>query len=349
VREGPVTINGATVTAGMGEPGSAINLTMISTISQGLTTVNPFFVVNPIEGWWGSTAVGGNIADPVLRTSLGGASVSFDIASSVGFAVYGGNSPGDGVYLVDVDPPVSHSPNTSGVYQFNATTPWDVYEELSYFATGLDRNKTYTVTVTNNGSLLTLDHVVLFDAIPPASSSSAMASASPSSFTGSSRPSQNGVSVGVIAGIIVGSAAAALFVAALIFVLFRRRRSEEASSGSEETKHGERAVHRTSEDMLTTFSSPGEIAAVLPSPFMHSYANLAPSPPTEATQQSSLAGMSHPKAEARSSAPYPPPAGESAARQTVGPIIREEDAGPVPVSLPPLYNPEWNNSSARDL
>ncbi|KAH9830044.1 uncharacterized protein C8Q71DRAFT_387634 [Rhodofomes roseus] len=97
----------------------------------------------------------------------GNASVLVSVNSSVAFAVYMGTSSVDNTYLVDIDPaPTAHVlADSSEAYQFNATTPWALYEEVWYVAAGLDRTETYTVTLTNKRSLLMLDRVMFCDAI----------------------------------------------------------------------------------------------------------------------------------------------------------------------------------------
>ncbi|KAH9923856.1 uncharacterized protein B0H18DRAFT_450273 [Fomitopsis serialis] len=142
VQEGPVTITGATITVGMGEPGSSIKATNISTIIEDIPAINPVFTVNSNGTWEGDLAFAPNNGlEPIILTTKQGDYVTFVVNSSVGFAVYGATDPMQGTFLVDIDPPVPNSPNTR-THLFNATTPWVEIEEIKYLATGLNRTRT---------------------------------------------------------------------------------------------------------------------------------------------------------------------------------------------------------------
>ncbi|KAH9838010.1 uncharacterized protein C8Q71DRAFT_572658 [Rhodofomes roseus] len=369
VLEGPVTIIGATITVGMGEPGSTIKATNVSSIIEDIPAINPFFTVNSNDSWQGDLAFGPNgELETIILTATQGDSVTFVVNSSVTFAVYGANDPSQGTYLVDIDPPVPNNPNTSTAYQLNATAPWVVIEEIRYVATGLNRTQNYSVTLTNaeSGREFNVGRVILFDAISPASSSSALPSqtmtSSSSSNAGGPAATSHDLRRGTVAGIVVsvGTIAGALLIAIFLFARFRARGiyTHGTAPNLVEPKLGEQATSRTGEEPQDT-EPQSDAPAMVVHPYTKTYATSGKSVPVETEDPSSQVAESsrrRPTEMPSSSAPglenhdssSPPVIPAVASSPSLLLPTHDEDAGPVPDLLPPMYNPDWSIAEELD-
>ncbi|PCH44152.1 hypothetical protein WOLCODRAFT_76982 [Wolfiporia cocos MD-104 SS10] len=168
VVDAPVSITGATLTVRMGEEGSELQSRNISTVTNSIPpAANPLFLsdgdawsVNSSYGSFGPTVE----SYPRVTTDVKAASLFFTLNSTVGFAIYGSCDFDMGSYNVTINPPPPISPATG---TFNASSHWIALNEIKYVATGLDRTKNYSVTVTNNQEArLDVAQVMVFDAVP---------------------------------------------------------------------------------------------------------------------------------------------------------------------------------------
>ena len=118
--------------------------------------------------WEGELAFGANDGlEAVIGTNTTGDFVTFEVNSSVAFAMYGVNGPLQGAFLVDINPPLPF--NASAPATFNASSPWVMIEEIKYLVAGLNDTETYTVNFSNTdpGKQFNIGQVVLYSTVPP--------------------------------------------------------------------------------------------------------------------------------------------------------------------------------------
>ncbi|KAI0728069.1 hypothetical protein C8Q72DRAFT_920160 [Fomitopsis betulina] len=331
---GPVTITGATVTIKMGTWGSTIKTTNISSLIESIPAIDPFFTTNDNGSSWGAeVAIGsGGGLEEVLATNTSGDFVTFEVNSSVAFAIYGETDTYQGTFLVDINPPLPH--NASATY--NASSPWVMIEQIKYLATGLNETTSYTVNISNaeSGKQFNIGEVVLFSAIPPSSNAT--------STRASDAHHHDVLSGGVIAGITIGSVAATAMILAFAVVLFRKGKLRVGVTAIdiEPATPVEPNATQLSNNVQEVFSR-RPISSMISRPFVKSYADPVDIVADEVAPQAVY--------EAESSyRKLGDVVSDSDANAVAGPSIlptHAEDAGPVPEVLPPVYNPEWNNSS----
>jgi len=118
--------------------------------SDGLSTLNPQF--NYTGAWY--TNVPGTIGDtgivyPRQHTSQTGASVTFNIDQTSAFFIYGLINFDLGPFSVTLTPLVDLGSPVTTFY--NSTAHWVSLDRVMYWASGLDRDKKYSVKITNLG------------------------------------------------------------------------------------------------------------------------------------------------------------------------------------------------------
>ena len=162
--------------------------------------------------WEGELAFGANDGlEAVIGTNTTGDFVTFEVNSSVAFAMYGVNGPHQGAFLVDINPPLPF--NASAPATFNASSPWVMIEEIKYLVGGLNDTETYTVNFSNAdpGKQFNIGEVVLYSTVPPCVhfiyvkdryelTQRRSASPTTSASSGSSTHPRNALSRGSIAG-----------------------------------------------------------------------------------------------------------------------------------------------------
>jgi hypothetical protein len=105
--------------------------------------------------------------DPRISTTDQGATISFPLTSASAFYIIGSVNFNHEAYTVTVTPsPDSDSPL---VGQYNASSRWVGLGMVKYLATGMNRSKTYQVSVTNNSPpdlWFDISQVVVLDTPP---------------------------------------------------------------------------------------------------------------------------------------------------------------------------------------
>ncbi|CCM07198.1 uncharacterized protein FIBRA_09539 [Fibroporia radiculosa] len=169
--ENEATIYGATVTTGMGESGTVVQTKNISAVIDS-SEQNPFFITDGDD--WSTTVLYLNqsAADhyACITTSVLYAGLTFYVNESIAFEMYGSGDWTQGLYTVQVSPELpetdaqAYLPGPS--IQYSPRSHWSDLDVPKFLATGLDRNHTYRVDVTNLGANFNLGSVVLYDAVP---------------------------------------------------------------------------------------------------------------------------------------------------------------------------------------
>ncbi|KAH9931878.1 uncharacterized protein B0H18DRAFT_988378 [Fomitopsis serialis] len=203
----------------------------------------------------------------------------------------------------------------------DAGTSFIAIEEIRYLVTGLNRTQNYSVTLTNVQM-----EVVLFDAVlrkcrPPGYQTTTQCIVRTTSALATTTSRKEGLGSGAMAGTIVRVIPTAT----------------------------RKCTGRTSDDMQEAYPHPGAFNIIIALVNTKSYVESAGSLPVATDgQPSNVADSQHRKSEdvlsGLDSSNMEGPSTSVAGRATSP--AHEEDAGPVPDLLPPLYNPEWNQSSA---
>ncbi|OBZ65223.1 hypothetical protein A0H81_14692 [Grifola frondosa] len=217
----------------MGEKGFAVQTQNISTVTDSTPeTANPFFTVNSND-WSISQILGPSSSTPEvyprITTDVQNAALSFDLNSTIVFAIYGSMDYNHGSFNVFVTPEAGIDYPLSN--QFNASSRWLAMDQLLYLVTGMNASQSYRVDITNGvDGVFDMANVVLYG-LPTTTSSTASTStgtttATPS-ITESSGPQSANTSTShsLKTGAIVGIVAACVgLVLAIIALLIRRRR-----------------------------------------------------------------------------------------------------------------------------
>lgn len=131
-------------------------------------TVNPLFVGDAAD-WSATTLYTNQTADgySCLTTSTYGATLKFTLNETVGFMLIGSDDWTQGLFTVAVssDTPGATSSVTDNTIQYSPRALWSQLNVPKYMATGLDRNATYTVEITNLGANFNLAIVAVYDAV----------------------------------------------------------------------------------------------------------------------------------------------------------------------------------------
>ncbi|PBL02768.1 hypothetical protein ARMGADRAFT_1159262 [Armillaria gallica] len=221
-----LNVTSATVTVGIGNEGATITDTNHSAVNvaNGISTsVDPFFTTN---GQYNTDHDAQNYSR--IDTTGAGSKFSFSFSSASAVFVYGTANYDHGAFSVTLSPAAGVSTSTRTL---NSTSKWFAQGSLTYWETGLDRDKTYLVTFENlvEGKYFDIHQVQLRDGVPASTSSSSTSTASNSGSSGpSSSSSAHTLSTGAIIGVTAGTVVA---IAAAFFFLFlwcRQRRENKA-------------------------------------------------------------------------------------------------------------------------
>ncbi|PCH36712.1 hypothetical protein WOLCODRAFT_140558 [Wolfiporia cocos MD-104 SS10] len=340
------SITGATITVGMGEPGTILEQrTINTTIEQFQITGNPFFSANG-TGWSPEILyTDQQHSYPCIETNQVGSTVSFNLNESVGFALYGSDDYQQGLFTVNVtipgQPTPSYLPNAS-TQRYSPKSQWTALNQLKFLATGMNRSETYNVVITNTGSTFNLASVVAYDAVPNATASSSSTSSKPTSSAGAvstSRAQSHSVKGGVIAGATIGAVLAVAIVSALIFLATMRRRRHRANL--------EAALA-----LPTSYPKPEEGYApaptqsppTIPVPLSEKRSrHVFTLPTTLSVGETSASAHPSSSSQVPSASVNPPTIPGTRTYTAVDSDIHEVDAGPL--TQPPVYDPAWAESS----
>ena len=118
--------------------------------SDGLSTLNPQF---SYTGSWytnvpGTIGVTG-VVYPRQHTSQTGAYVTFNLDQTSAFFIYGLINFDLGPFSVTLTPPLDLGPPI--ITSYNSNAHWVSLDRVMYWASGLDRDKEYSVKITNLG------------------------------------------------------------------------------------------------------------------------------------------------------------------------------------------------------
>ena len=137
--------------------------------SDGLSTLNPQF---SYTGAWytnvpGTIGVTG-VVYPRQHTSQTGAYVTFNLDQTSAFFIYGLINFDLGPFSVTLTPPLDLGPPV--ITSYNSNAHWVSLDRVMYWASGLDRDKEYSVKITNLGQdampWWDFSHIDIIDAGP---------------------------------------------------------------------------------------------------------------------------------------------------------------------------------------
>jgi hypothetical protein len=119
--------------------------------NEGLTTLNPQFTY---FGTWYSDILGGvgaavNFAYPRQSTKQISAYMTFKLDNTSAFFIYGLLDHTLGPFSATLTPPYELGPSVTTFY--NSSAHWVGLDRVMYWASGMDRDKEYSVTITNLG------------------------------------------------------------------------------------------------------------------------------------------------------------------------------------------------------
>lgn len=224
-----LNVTSALLTVGIGNEGARItdtNHTAINVASNGSASLDSFFKTNPNNGQFNFDHDAQTYSR--IDTTGAGSTISFSFSSASAVLVYGTTNYDHDIFSVTLSPAAGVSTSTR---TFNSTSKWFAYDSLTYWETGLDRDKTYSVTFENlvPGKFFDIHQVLLHDGVPASTSSSSSSSstASNSGSSSSSASSAHTLSTGAIIGATIGTVVA---IAAAFFFLFlwcRQRREHK--------------------------------------------------------------------------------------------------------------------------
>ncbi|KAJ7687397.1 hypothetical protein B0H17DRAFT_1180853 [Mycena rosella] len=254
-------------------------------------------------GEWGTPIADGipnaTVSHPWHKTSSYGASVSMDIAvGAVGVSLWGLADWGNWLYTVSIDGGAAN--------QYNGSTFWEVPDALLFYRGGLDPTRNHTVSLINVSQLnLALNSIRVYriestqnaTVTPSSSATSAITTTvTPSSSatstvttTSTSTSAHSSVSVGVIAGPVIGVLVLLALVGAFFWWRWRRNRSTTQDM-AEIYPYTDQSPPRPlfpSKEYITTTSktarSPPALSPTVQSPTIHSPSYSAPTPNATST------------------------------------------------------------------
>ena len=145
--------------------------------ATGTLSINPQFSYAGTN--WTSRVPGlvgrGDFAYPIRNTQTNGDSMTFTISKASAMFVYSVVTFNEGQFSVIFTPPPELGQPVTTVY--DANSHWVAFDRLFFWAASMDRDKDYTVKITNLGTdanpWFTFSHVDILDAISigPASTS----------------------------------------------------------------------------------------------------------------------------------------------------------------------------------
>ncbi|KAK7038897.1 hypothetical protein VNI00_010531 [Paramarasmius palmivorus] len=177
---------------------------------------------------------------PRVDTTAAGSILYFHTTNAVAIFVFGSVNYDHGTYFVSM---TGSGGDSSGTLTFNGTSKWLSYDNLIYWASGLDRTQTYQIALQNleQGKYFDVAKVRIVDAegaskAPANNTGSADGNGSGSNSTtgnggsgtgnngsSSSGGGNRGLSTGALAGIAAGGGVFAILILALLFFCCRRR------------------------------------------------------------------------------------------------------------------------------
>ncbi|KAF8890553.1 hypothetical protein CPB84DRAFT_1398182 [Gymnopilus junonius] len=145
-----VSVSEVVLTIGVGAGGSpGVNRTIIPFTAD--ATLNPLFSYTAT--WFtdlpGTIGAVGNTFYPRQHTDQAGASVSFTLNETSAFFIYCLVNVDLGPFTVTVQPPSDLGPAVTTT--FNSSSRWISLDQVMFWQSGLDRNRQYSVTITNEG------------------------------------------------------------------------------------------------------------------------------------------------------------------------------------------------------
>ncbi|KAK0206760.1 hypothetical protein DFS33DRAFT_1381855 [Desarmillaria ectypa] len=379
-----LNVTSAVMTVGIGDEGATITDTKhlaIDVTSDGSTSLDTFFTTNG-NGPFNTNhdAQGYSRID----TTGEGSKILFSFSSASAVFVYGSTNYDHDAYSVTLSPAAGVSTSTR---IFNSTSKWFAYDSLTYWETGLDRDKTYQVTFENlaEGKYLDIHQVLLRDGVPASTSSPSSSAMSGTGSSGSSSSSSDHtLSTGAIIGVTVGAIVAIMAAFFFLFLWCRQRRENKT---------------RYNATRLTNLRDPAKFPGYQSSqqfqPLLSGYVEPFVMPPTSntttgyhsknntvsSTGSSMFTDLAHTPSlnqppstsrptyhltedgmMARGSEGASSSSGAESKRSTTQPperrnrpVRRETDAGPVLIqdhepqddALPPGYNPAWSSGAGR--
>lgn len=119
--------------------------------NDGNTTLNPQFTYSP--GWHtnvlGGVGPNGIAAYPREDTNQNGAYMTFKLDNASAFFIYGLVNYNLGLFSATLTPPYELGQSVTTYYNSNAH--WTNLDRVMYWASGMDRNKEYSVRIMNLG------------------------------------------------------------------------------------------------------------------------------------------------------------------------------------------------------
>ncbi|KAF9809119.1 hypothetical protein IEO21_07554 [Rhodonia placenta] len=380
-----VTIVSATVTVGVGPENAVLQNRTIQTVTNttqsGTQSINPMFSQIPSNSWSVAIPTNSEVSVPYIITTLPEGALTFQVQSAAAFQLYGILVPEYSSMIVSVTP----APPQSGITGTstgggNLTYPDIRPNTLIWMQTGLDQSQTYTVMV-NSSSPLSIQSMVLLDAVPTATSSTL-----PASHTASSSASPSGArdavkSHSLSAGAIAGVTVAVVVLCAILvsYVVFRRKHRTPLDVIQQ--RHSAVSIEPKPESNLELLHRPPAYSDCIDRPGPDSSADPASSS-GRYTQTYCAASLLAPgeggpalytKGQADASRPLPSLPGTASGQasssysgdnpwttagssqvggatsvvdgsQLDDALMYEEDAGPLPMTQPPRYDPAWSPS-----
>ncbi|EPS94122.1 hypothetical protein FOMPIDRAFT_1134898 [Fomitopsis schrenkii] len=161
VTGGEVSISGAIITVGMGEPGTTLQTRNISAASS-----STFFQNS--QSWSIDELYTNQTAGyPCMTTDLIDATLSFTVSEAVGFIIYGSDDWQQGLFTVSVTSDDIGAANsiTNNTIQYSPRALWTQVNVPKYLAAGLDRSASYNVEITNLGASFNMASVLVYAAL----------------------------------------------------------------------------------------------------------------------------------------------------------------------------------------
>ncbi|KAF9268182.1 hypothetical protein L218DRAFT_1073523 [Marasmius fiardii PR-910] len=356
-----LNITSATMEVGVGKQGASVKdrtIPAVSVNSDGSSVLNTAYF---------QTSGGGSFNTyhdtqeyPRADTNSAGSGFIFRFDSASALQVIGSVNNDHGRYSVSLSPPGGVSSTTR---TFDAASKWFAYNNTIYWESGLDRTKSYTLTLTNldDNKYLDINSVRLLDGQGPGPDGS------------------SGLGTGAIVGIAVGVVALLVIVVAMLAFFWRRHRRHGSEydgptpatwSGAHNMVPIPSQTQPLLEAHVEPFLLPPNFTPYIDSSIdttkkshtkggSGSTFNTSSIPPTGSVMSSTnqFGYHSTPWSEAGSSSQSTSnsqnaPSSKGPAPSTPTRIVRQEtDAGPVPAQppspqeevLPPGYNPAWSS------
>jgi hypothetical protein len=147
----------AVLTIGVGTGNNATSSLLNRTVipftqsNDGLTTLNPQFTYTGSwdTNWPGPIGATGTVFYPRQHTAQNNAYMTFKLDNTSAFFIYGLVTYDLGLFSATLTPPNELGPSVTTFYNSNAH--WIGLDRVMYWASGMDRDKEYSVRITNLG------------------------------------------------------------------------------------------------------------------------------------------------------------------------------------------------------